>query len=523
VNVRRLLIGLAGAGAFLALAIPHLDAQGAQYDELHQAVSAFAWCGRPTGLFSPVEAFGLPVLNMTYSGAIKTALFGLWLRTHHCAFTITAWRLTGLLFAASGFVLFAVLSRASAMTIALVIGLLVTDSTVLIGTRHDYGPIALALAIRLAFLGVWLRVRYSDRAGLASAFALGAIIGVAAFEKVNSLVLVPVLILIVASDERLRRRSPLLACAAGLLVGLAPLIAVNVYSWTTTGRLISAAQAAVQSRALMRLPAFVGSYLSIGAGAELRAWILGTTIPGWLRIMEGALTGTLLILSAVRTTDAAGDRTRLLDRSRAARIAVAAYLLCMVGTWLLPAETEAHHWIVGTPFQYVAFALAAQGADEWKRWTRLALILLFAVRLPALIATESSIIAGRYGIEWHPDFSRLGIWASGKPSETLFVAADWGLATQIACFSNGSHVPKELFWNYERREQLEGALSGPGTRTYYLVALADPSPVNREGTRRLMADAASVAGWREEPVDPDAAALKTLVIRRFIRTPASPH
>jgi hypothetical protein len=521
VSFTRLSIGAAGAAAFLALTLPRLDAQGAQYDELHQAVGAFAWCGRPTAMFSPVEALGVPILNTTYSGAIKTTLFGLWLRTHDCAFTISSWRLTGLLFAAIGFVLFAVLSRARLVTIALVIALLITDSTILIGTRHDYGPIALALAIRLVFVGVWLRVRQSHDVRIAPAFVLGACVGLAAFEKLSSLVLIPVLIVIVYSDERLRRRSALLACATGLVVGLAPLIAVNAYSWATTGRLISAAQAAVQSHALTRLPSFVGSYLSIAAGTELRAWIFGSGVPVWLQIAEGALTGTLLLLS-VLATDTAGARTRLLDRGRPAQIAVVAYLLCMVGTWLLPAVTEAHHWIVGTPFQYVAFAFAMERADDRKRWARLALALLFAVRLPALVATASSISAGRSGIEWHPDFSALGIWASRTPSDTVFVAADWGLATQIACFSNGVHVPKELFWNYERREQLEAALSEPGTRTYYLVGLVEPSPVNRDGTRRLIADAATVPGWREEPVDPEAAALKTLVIRRFIRAPASP-
>lgn len=177
---KRLISGLIGAVAFLAMTLPRLDAQRAQYDELHQAAGTFAWCGRPTGLFTVMNAFGLPVLNMTYSGAIKTALFGLWLRTTG---TMVAWRLTGLVLVAGGLVIFSVLSRARPAFVAWMMVLLITDATILLGTRHDYGPTALALTLRMVMLGLWLRIRNTNSVSACLPFAFGLCVGLAGFES----------------------------------------------------------------------------------------------------------------------------------------------------------------------------------------------------------------------------------------------------------------------------------------------------------------------------------------------------
>ena len=100
-------LGLAAAIAFALLASVRLTAQGPQYDELHQAVGAFTWIGAP-----PLSAFcldfhGICVLTTTYSAAIKTNLYGLFLRLSGRGFALADWRWLGILLVAASFPLFA--------------------------------------------------------------------------------------------------------------------------------------------------------------------------------------------------------------------------------------------------------------------------------------------------------------------------------------------------------------------------------------------------------------------------------
>src|SRR5215831_18942674 len=98
-----LVFGLAIAALFCVLTMIHLDSQGAYYDELHQAPAAFHYVGKHPVLFTRMF-FGWPTFNMTYSGAIKSAVYGLYLKYVHPHFTIYSWRLLGVLFVAAGLV-----------------------------------------------------------------------------------------------------------------------------------------------------------------------------------------------------------------------------------------------------------------------------------------------------------------------------------------------------------------------------------------------------------------------------------
>src|SRR5512138_1714960 len=123
-----LAIGGAASGLFAAAASIRLGAQGLQYDELHQAVGSFAWCGRSVPFFVSAQAFGLPVLNMSYSGAIKTALYGLYLEVFGMSFTPLSWRALGIGFVALGFLGLPLLARRSPRGVLFVLlALLLTD------------------------------------------------------------------------------------------------------------------------------------------------------------------------------------------------------------------------------------------------------------------------------------------------------------------------------------------------------------------------------------------------------------
>ena len=100
-------LGLAAAVAFSLLTGVRLGAQGPQYDELHQAVGAFTWLGAPPPSAFCLDFHGVCVLNTTYSAAIKTNLYGLFLRLSGRGFSLADWRWLGILLIAVSLPLFA--------------------------------------------------------------------------------------------------------------------------------------------------------------------------------------------------------------------------------------------------------------------------------------------------------------------------------------------------------------------------------------------------------------------------------
>src|SRR5205814_7876335 len=64
--------GIVAAAILVGITAYRLERPGVFYDEVHQATGAFTYIGRPSPLFSLLPIRGLPLLNMPYSGAIKT-------------------------------------------------------------------------------------------------------------------------------------------------------------------------------------------------------------------------------------------------------------------------------------------------------------------------------------------------------------------------------------------------------------------------------------------------------------------
>jgi hypothetical protein len=129
------ILGVVAAGTFAGLATPNLIGQGVYYDEVHQATGAFAYLGEAPKMFSIGSVCGLPVLNTSYSGAIKTGLCGLWLRLSGRPFTVRGWRLLGIWIAAAGLGVFVLLARPRIGNLPcfLFVLLVSTDATVLLG------------------------------------------------------------------------------------------------------------------------------------------------------------------------------------------------------------------------------------------------------------------------------------------------------------------------------------------------------------------------------------------------------
>src|SRR5262249_3763196 len=156
-------------------------------------------------------------------------------------FGVISWRLTGILTVALGLMAFVLLARRSVSTAALtvIVALLITDITVILCTRHDWGPVALALMLRLILIGVWLRGEGAGQSSLGNSFALGALVGFAIFEKLSSFVLL--LPLFFFSISKRRSVHCLLAIVGGVFVGAVPVLVANLSFLLTKGQLISLA------------------------------------------------------------------------------------------------------------------------------------------------------------------------------------------------------------------------------------------------------------------------------------------
>lgn len=518
-----LALGLAAALLYMALAGVRIEAQGPQYDELHQAAGAFTWLGEPPPPFFCMSAFDrVCVLNMPYSAALKTNLYGAWLRLFQPRFTLASWRWLGLVLIASGLVLFSVLARRmlSLPGLAVFLALFLTDATVLLGGRFDWGPVAISLMLRLALLGVWMGSEAGEGGPSArSSFVLGALSGFAVFEKLSSVVLVPLVAILVLGSPGRRSARHLAAAGAGLAAGALPLALVNLGSLISRGDLVSPLSGGpALERSLSGALAYTGAYFTLGQGELLRAFTLGLGLWPWARILEGTLAVAVFLSAGIL----AARREAPLPL-RLAGIALAGYGAVGLGLWLLPRATWAHHWILGTPVQYAALALALS-APAGKRFRGAALALLaalwIAVRLPGLVTVEQALARGSASPSWNPSFTRLGEFAAARAGEAVFIASDWGVASQIHCFGNGrSGLVHEPFWHYRGREMLREIPRKANRRVLYLVRLRNPPRTVPGATDRIERDLATDPGLREVPAEPEIAALQEVLVRKYIVLP----
>jgi hypothetical protein len=138
-----------------------------------------------------------------------------------------------------------------------------------------------------------------------------------------------------------------------------------------------------------------------------------------------------------------------------------------------------------------------------------------AARLPRLVAVEGALIEGRASGRFNPSLSALGRFASRQADEAVFIASDWGVATQIYCFANGRPgLVHELYWVYRDFDQIRRLMRGRGT--LYLVRCEPPPRVNPEATARIESDVAGSPDWIEVPAESEVATLPGVRVRKYV-------
>jgi hypothetical protein len=492
-----LLMAVASAALFACMAGTRLNAPGLYYDEVHQVPAVFAWLGRPQAHFALSTVGGRPWLTTPYGAAIKSALFAAFLRTTGSEFSVAAWRWFGIVMVVAGWLACAAavgVRYGAAAELAFVV-LLLTDTTVLLTTRHDWGPTALALALRCLLLAAAL---LSSSGGSAlAAFALGWLVGLSIFEKLSSVVLLgPLAIMLLG-----RPRRAVVAALAGLAIACLPLAIVNVATWSSPDGPISLAR--LHDEYAKSVAQFGRDFLALGQGDWVRRWVLD------LPVGRPFIWGELFLMMVLVALAYAEPRARRL---------AASYLVIGATLFLLPRRTQAHHWIIGTPFQYAAIAvLATVEPGRLRSVARVCLLALLLLRLPGVVATSRAIAGDRTAERFDPALTRVPQSLAAR-SDAFVVASTWGIANQIVAFAQGrvSAVDEPIYEDAEV-EAFERHLAATESSQLYLVELPRQAHLFPSRTTRITAAVERDSRWREVDAEPELRGPSPVRVRKFVR------
>ena len=544
-------LALAGAAVFLWLASPQLEAPGLEYDEVHQACGAFGWLGVQSSLFSLTHVGTAPLFTMHYSGALKTAIYGLWMRCSGAEFSVLNWRWLGLVFAALGVALLPWLlrRRLSVWPMLLLMLWVLTDVTLLLGARHDRGPVALAFLLRVLLIGV-LFGRPMGAALSRRAWVLaGVLLGLATWEKLpNALMLAPVCWVLA---QQARPWGAALCAVAGGLIGAAPIALANGMSLAHGQGLFSLHEVSGENPYTIALwLQQMGDMLTTGSGGLARANMLGMRdasngVGGAAGpVIELALVALLFVMLIVLAWRSG---------SAALRAATGSALAIVVVLPLMPEIATEHHHLLLLPFLPLATALALSSPSHAKTHLlqiqdaalcaphpktpsprlragpvriqdsssanpntpsprlRTALGVLCCacvlVRVPTLWETQQALrdtpVAS--GAGFNPEFTRFAELAAAEGPNTRVLAAGWGIATQVHCLAQGApNKVAELYW---QAPSADAILHAAGDAHRMILV----SPLNLRGVNKLRRDAffsiaASLAPPPPELVQNQAAA-----------------
>ncbi|MCB9879384.1 MAG: hypothetical protein H6835_17450 [Planctomycetes bacterium] len=491
------LLTLAAVAVMLVVGSVRLGAQGAYYDELHQATASFAWFGE-RGLFARGWVCGLPTFNMSYSGAIKSNLWGAWMWASGSPFTIEGWRWFGLGSGALGVLLFGVWARARLAwwRLAVLLFLIVTDATVVVCCRHDWGPVAFAFLLRMTVIAACL---FPPRGpGYRRASLIGLLLGVAVFEKLSSLVLVaPALVLWhAAAGPHPRRAWALLA--VGAAIGAAPVVLWNTQWLLGEGKLASLFQSgAPAEHSVAALGALAREMLVMPQGGAVGEFVFGVGAGSWREAFEAAL---LLV----------GLALAVMSQRPLARVAALAFGLTVLTLFLLPSRTGVHHWVLATPWQYLAVALAlTPGAGG--RALRVVVGAWLALRVVTVATLLTTLMDGAANPRWTPELHRLAATVAARAPDDLYLAGDWGVGTQMACAARGNTRAYAECYTTAELPPL-GAV-----KRVVLVGLQPPSTVSPASFDALQRQLDALPGWRAAPLPPDLEGLRDLRVAAWMR------
>jgi hypothetical protein len=458
-----------------ALAGRDLSEPGLYYDEVIQAEAAREFLdpnGSPQRIpgASSARLLGrwLPVFTQPYMGALKSQLlipgFALFGASAESLRAITlVWGLVGLLFA----MLFA--WRLLGLRAALLSGaLLAVDPSFLFVSRHDWGSFALALLLRCAGM-LLLLIGWRRARGGALLFAAGLCFGLGLYNKIDfaAPLAAAALALVMAAPravaESLRAPGRLLPIAAGLLLGVAPLLAELGTALQVTQSAAAADAGLWQEKLAALLSTLDGSYFD-------RLMRAGGSFERMFEAPDPAA-GPFLLIYALAL---GGLAVRLARRWEPATVFVlAAAVLSSLGILAIPRAVRIHHVLGAWPFpQYVVtlgiLALAGSRGQARRAAAAAVAAIVLGGGAWASLRTLDTIQRSHGKGRWSDATGQLARELAAEPG-VVAVALDWGLRAQIRFLDRGLDV-REPVWELTRRDPEAPPWSFQGdTRVIYLL------------------------------------------------------
>jgi hypothetical protein len=303
------------------------------------------------------------------------------------------------------------------------------------------------VSIWMAALGIvcLAALRYTERFDPASAFLLGACVGLAVWCRANYVWLltgVLVGLAIVLRAQLLRTMSHWPALIAGGVAGSMPLIAYEFASDLGTLRFVRDASDGASRLQLVSARLAMGAQALVYDAHRRGIWA-GPELPGWHMLFFAAL----LVVSALACLLAGGENHA---RARIHRIAGLALVLTVGLTLASPIRLTPAHFVVYLPL--AAFVVLAAVQSATARW-RAARFVVLAVGVAYAVVALFWDARTAIGIR---ETGGTGMW-----SDAVFAVAetietrhrgrtigilDWGLANNLYVLTSGSFRPRELFW-----------------------------------------------------------------------------
>jgi hypothetical protein len=134
--------------------------------------------------------------------------------------------------------------------------------------------------------------------------------------------------------------------------------------------------------------------------------------------------------------------------------------------------------------------------------------VICTVRLANVYDTERRLASAESSAAFDRSFTTATTFVAQHWREANFVAADYGFGAQVYCFSGGSHILAEPFWNYSGVASLREMLTRMPARPIYVLYNDEPNPVParvRDGIRR---DLGAVLGKCATPREKEIRDLK---------------
>jgi len=159
------------------------------------------------------------------------------------------------------------------------------------------------------------------------------------------------------------------------------------------------------------------------------------------------------------------------------------------------------------------------------RWRRRGAAALFVVVLALLGVVRTaetatlvrSLVRGDASIHWDASLTHIGLFARAHADEAVFVAADWGVATQIFCLSDAHPlIVYEPYWGYRSFEQIRRYIAASGRDAVYLVTKKPRRNANPQVTARIFHDVETAPDLREVPVEQEVRDLRAVEVRKLV-------